>query len=84
MKRGDDTEEKLRTRLEEFHNKTKPVLEYYKSKVSIFFFYLHVSFISMYLYYIARFKSYNILSTIIFLITITILIFKNYFRHHQN
>ena len=38
MKRGDDTEEKLRTRLEEFHNKTKPVLEYYKSKVSFFFF----------------------------------------------
>ena len=32
-KRGDDTEEKLKARLDEFHNKTKPVLEYYKSKV---------------------------------------------------
>lgn len=32
--RGDDTEEKLRTRLQEFHAKTKPVLEHYKSKVS--------------------------------------------------
>ena len=34
VKRGDDTEEKLRTRLEEFHNKTQPVLQYYGSKVS--------------------------------------------------
>lgn len=33
-KRGDDTEEKLRTRLTEFHNKTTPVLEYYSSKVA--------------------------------------------------
>lgn len=33
-KRGDDTEEKLRTRLVEFHNKTVPVLEYYSSKVA--------------------------------------------------
>lgn len=32
--RGDDTEEKLRTRLQEFHNKTTPVLEYYNSKVA--------------------------------------------------
>jgi adenylate kinase len=31
MKRGDDTEEKLKTRLEEFHNKTKPILNHYKS-----------------------------------------------------
>jgi adenylate kinase len=34
VKRGDDTEEKLRTRLEEFHSKTKPVLDYYGSKVA--------------------------------------------------
>lgn len=34
MKRGDDTEEKLRTRLQEFHAKTKPVLDYYGSKVA--------------------------------------------------
>lgn len=27
--RGDDTEEKLRSRLEEFHSKTKPVLQHY-------------------------------------------------------
>ena len=33
-KRGDDTEDKLKARLEEFHSKTKPVLEYYKSKVA--------------------------------------------------
>ena len=32
-KRGDDTEEKLGARLDEFHSKTKPVLDYYKSKV---------------------------------------------------
>ena len=32
VKRGDDTEEKLRTRLEEFHGKTKPVLAHYSSK----------------------------------------------------
>jgi len=31
MKRGDDTEEKLRTRLEEFHSKTKPILDHYQS-----------------------------------------------------
>lgn len=30
VKRGDDTEEKLRTRLEEFHAKTKPVLAHYQ------------------------------------------------------
>lgn len=34
IKRGDDTEEKLRTRLEEFHGKTQPVLQYYASKVA--------------------------------------------------
>lgn len=34
IKRGDDTEEKLRTRLDEFHNKTRPVLGYYGSKVA--------------------------------------------------
>jgi len=34
IKRGDDTEEKLRTRLNEFHEKTKPVLEYYGTKVA--------------------------------------------------
>jgi adenylate kinase len=33
-KRGDDTEEKLKQRLEEFHSKTTPVLEYYKEKVA--------------------------------------------------
>jgi adenylate kinase len=33
VKRGDDTEEKLRTRLEEFHNKTEGVLEHYRAKV---------------------------------------------------
>lgn len=33
VKRGDDTEEKLRTRLEEFHAKTKPVLTHYAEKV---------------------------------------------------
>lgn len=33
IKRSDDTEEKLRVRLEEFHNKTQPVLDYYGSKV---------------------------------------------------
>eukprot|EP01041_Mallomonas_annulata_P003628 gene3628-7225_t len=32
MQRGDDTAEKLKTRLEEFHNKTKPVLQYYADK----------------------------------------------------
>ena len=32
-KRGDDTEDKLQARLGEFHSKTSPVLEYYKSKV---------------------------------------------------
>lgn len=31
--RGDDTEDKLRTRLNEFHAKTKPVLDHYKSRV---------------------------------------------------
>lgn len=34
IKRGDDTEEKLRTRLNEFHSKTSPVLNYYGSKVA--------------------------------------------------
>jgi adenylate kinase len=34
VKRGDDTADKLRTRLEEFHNKTQPVLQYYANKVS--------------------------------------------------
>mmetsp|Transcript_26588 Transcript_26588/g.25455 ORF Transcript_26588/g.25455 Transcript_26588/m.25455 type:complete len:243 (+) Transcript_26588:85-813(+) len=34
MKRGDDTEEKLQTRLDEFHNKTTPVLDYYGAKVA--------------------------------------------------
>ena len=32
IKRGDDTEEKLRVRLTEFHNKTMPVLKYYGAK----------------------------------------------------
>ena len=31
MKRGDDTEEKLVTRLAEYHSKTKPILDHYKS-----------------------------------------------------
>lgn len=34
IKRSDDTAEKLRTRLEEFHNKTSPVLQYYAAKVA--------------------------------------------------
>jgi len=34
IKRGDDTEEKLKARLSEFHNKTSPVLEYYNDKVA--------------------------------------------------
>jgi adenylate kinase len=34
IKRGDDTEEKLRTRLDEFHQKTTPVLQYYGAKVA--------------------------------------------------
>jgi adenylate kinase len=34
IKRGDDTEDKLRARLDEFHSKTTPVLEYYGSKVA--------------------------------------------------
>jgi adenylate kinase len=33
IQRSDDTEEKLKTRLEEFHAKTTPVLEYYEKKV---------------------------------------------------
>lgn len=33
VKRGDDTEDKLRTRLEEFHQKTQPVLSHYGDKV---------------------------------------------------
>lgn len=33
-KRGDDTEAKLQIRLDEFHNKTTPVLAYYGSKVA--------------------------------------------------
>eukprot|EP01038_Epipyxis_sp_PR26KG_P016850 gene16850-23082_t len=34
IRRGDDTEEKLRTRLSEFHSKTIPVLKYYSTKVA--------------------------------------------------
>lgn len=34
VKRGDDTEEKLRTRLKEFHDKTTPVLKFYGKKVA--------------------------------------------------
>ncbi|CAE7650204.1 ADK-B [Symbiodinium microadriaticum] len=34
MKRKDDNAEKLQVRLEEFHQKTTPVLKYYKKKVS--------------------------------------------------
>lgn len=34
MKRGDDTEEKLKARLNEFHTKTEPVLQYYAAKVT--------------------------------------------------
>jgi adenylate kinase len=34
VKRGDDTEDKLKTRLDEFHSKTKPVLAYYGGKVA--------------------------------------------------
>jgi len=34
IKRGDDTEDKLRTRLLEFHNKTQPVLQHYNNKVA--------------------------------------------------
>jgi adenylate kinase len=33
VKRGDDTEEKLTTRLHEFHSKTQPVLEHYGERV---------------------------------------------------
>lgn len=34
MKRSDDTADKLRVRLQEFHNKTSPVLAYYGDKVT--------------------------------------------------
>lgn len=34
MKRGDDTADKLMVRLQEFHDKTEPVLEYYGKKVA--------------------------------------------------
>ena len=34
IKRGDDTEDKLKTRLNEFHVKTTPVLSYYGKKVA--------------------------------------------------
>ncbi len=34
IKRGDDTEDKLKSRLNEFHSKTTPVLNYYADKVS--------------------------------------------------
>ena len=34
IKRGDDTEDKLKARLNEFHSKTKPVLDYYSKKVA--------------------------------------------------
>ena len=33
IKRGDDTEDKLRTRLGEFHTKTEPVLDHYRGSV---------------------------------------------------
>ena len=33
VKRGDDTEDKLLTRLGEFHNKTQPVLDHYRQRV---------------------------------------------------
>lgn len=33
VKRGDDTEDKLRTRLQEFHSKTEPVLDHYRQVV---------------------------------------------------
>lgn len=35
VKRPDDNATKLKVRLEEFHNKTTPVLEYYRPKVSL-------------------------------------------------
>mmetsp|Transcript_35101 Transcript_35101/g.35737 ORF Transcript_35101/g.35737 Transcript_35101/m.35737 type:complete len:240 (+) Transcript_35101:57-776(+) len=34
MQRGDDTADKLKIRLDEFHNKTTPVLKYYSRKVT--------------------------------------------------
>lgn len=34
VKRSDDTADKLKTRLDEFHNKTSPVLKYYADKVA--------------------------------------------------
>ena len=34
IKRDDDTEDKLKTRLDEFHSKTTPVLAYYGNKVA--------------------------------------------------
>jgi adenylate kinase len=34
IKRSDDTADKLKTRLDEFHNKTSPVLSYYADKVA--------------------------------------------------
>lgn len=34
VKRSDDTADKLKTRLDEFHNKTSPVLNYYADKVA--------------------------------------------------
>ena len=34
MKRGDDNESSLRTRLGEFHAQTTPVLKYYADKVA--------------------------------------------------
>ncbi len=34
VKRSDDTADKLKTRLDEFHNKTSPVLSYYADKVA--------------------------------------------------
>jgi adenylate kinase len=38
VKRQDDNAAKLKTRLEEFHSKTTPVLEHYKAKVDIYIF----------------------------------------------
>lgn len=40
-KRPDDNAAKLKTRLEEFHSKTTPVLQHYGSKVIYFYFFLY-------------------------------------------
>lgn len=52
MKRGDDTEEKLQTRLDEFHNKTTPVLDYYGAKVR------YTGLISIDYYYKLKYRNY--------------------------